>query len=81
MNDNWQNILNGYLKYPIHLQDISDFLKNLRDEGIAQGKVRSYLEYLRSTIDDETTDNRIIEILDIVEGFCQARYRVWPEPD
>jgi len=45
----------------------------LKDKGVARESVRSTLEGLRAS----TTDDRILEILDFVTGFCRPELDIW----
>lgn len=77
MNANWKIALNKQLDSSISLEDVSRLLIGIRDSGISQTEVRTYLNDLRLENQDDVTDDRILEILDIVEGFCNKRLQVW----
>ena len=47
-----------------------------RDKGLTKGDAYRALEALRGTVDVETED-RLLEVLDVVSGYCQLKYRVW----
>lgn len=76
MENNWKQELNIIIKNDIDLKKVSDFLKSLKTAGITQCEIKTYLNLLRLESTDIVED-RILEILDIVEGFCNPQYRVW----
>lgn len=59
------------------LDEISALLKIIKAHGIEKEKIREYLSELRASCVDEDYEDRILEALDIVEGFCNPRYQVW----
>ena len=78
MEANWVLHLKEMVYVNFSLQDVSDFLKKLRDQGIEKETVRLYLNDLNNIeANNEIISDRILEVLDIVEGFCNVRYRVW----
>lgn len=58
------------------LESISTILKSYKEEGADQSAVKDLLESMRIDADEEYED-RLLEILDIVTGFCDSRYTVW----
>lgn len=49
----------------------------LRDAGVAAKDVRRVLERLRERCGTEAEDDLILELSDIVTGFCSPRKRIW----
>jgi len=76
MENNWKQELNIVIKNDINLKKVSDFLKSLKTAGITQCEIKTYLNLLRLE-STEIVEDRILEILDMVEGFCNPQYRVW----
>lgn len=54
-----------------------DRLRLLQRNGVSQASVQHWLEELRAETDDELVEDRILEVLDVVTGFCSAENRVW----
>jgi hypothetical protein len=61
----------------ISLDEISNILRTLKESGVERNVVREFLNYLRKYSVDDESEDRILEILDIVEGFCNEKYIVW----
>ena len=58
------------------LENISTILKGYKIKGVDQSAVIELLESMRIDSDEEYED-RLLEILDIVSGFCDSKYTVW----
>lgn len=58
---------------------ICEILKALKQKGITQAEVQTTLEAMRHSAPDEATEDRILEVLDIVAGWCRPRLRIWDE--
>ncbi len=58
------------------LESISMMLRSYKDKGIDKLEVIALLESMRVDADEKYED-RILEILDIVTGFCDPKYIVW----
>lgn len=76
MENNWQKELASILRNEIQLTEVSEHLKSLRAAGIPQEEIREYLNTMRTT-SGEVMQDRILEVLDVVEGYCNPQYRVW----
>jgi GNAT superfamily N-acetyltransferase len=59
-------------------EDVS-VLREYRRQGITRDEVRHALEALRDQTSDEAVEDRILEILDIVSGFCSRENTVWED--
>lgn len=77
MEDTWTLNLERKIQNEISLPDISIYLKELKGANIDQGSIRNFLYGLRSGTTDEIIEDRILEVLDVLEGYCQPQYRVW----
>lgn len=62
------------------LASIAEHLAGLRDLGLTRDEVREALDFLRSRAPDEATEDRILEALDLVAGFCPPHLDVWGDP-
>jgi hypothetical protein len=61
------------------LESIVGQLRLYRDNGIGRDEVREALESLRGDVEDEETEDRILEVLDCVEGFCSPHMLIWKD--
>lgn len=64
---------------PTPLSPVVSTLRRFRDAGISRDEVRRALESLREHARDEATEDRILEVMDIVSGFCSGRNAVWDD--
>ena len=63
-----------------------DLLHAYQDAGVGAHEVRDLLDELRAQVRNETADaaqaeiidDRILDVLDIVTGWCSPSSRVWP---
>lgn len=76
MKNNWKIELEKLWVGNVNLLATSSFLKTLKEKGIRQQEVQEHLEDLRSKVPEDVED-KILEVLDIVAGYCQLQYRVW----
>lgn len=76
MENNWHNELSVMLQSEINLEKASNILKSFKESGVTQDQIRESLS-LRREKSDEIVEDRILEVLDIVEGYCNPVYRVW----
>ncbi len=77
MENNWEVDLQQKLSEPFSLQEISDLLREIKGRGIGRDEIRDYLYQLRKISTSDKNEDDILEVLDIVEGFCNEKYRVW----
>lgn len=80
METDWQKELVEKMWYEEWPAEICNVLKTAKANGVTQGSARDFLDDLRKKAieaADEAKEDRILEVLDIVEGFCNVRYRVW----
>jgi hypothetical protein len=61
----------------ISLSRIVATLREYRQQGVARHEVQSALEELREKAHGEASEDRILEVLDIVSGFCPPEMTVW----
>ncbi len=52
-------------------------LRQMKNEGFEQEVVRNALEGLRKESRTELEEDRILEVLDFVTGFCPPERRIW----
>lgn len=72
----WQSELGHLIIHNYSFSNARAWLVEAKAQGITQSEVQRYLEELRIGV-DEPMEERILEVLDIVCGWCQPRYSVW----
>jgi hypothetical protein len=72
--------LRAALMSGLSLGQIVKVLRDYRAAGISREEVQDALERLRSHAQDEAQEDRILEVMDIVSGFCSAENSVWEDP-
>ena len=77
MKTDWKLNLEKKLEDQISLPVISLYLKELKDLGIDQDSIRKFLYGMKSRTNDQVIEDRLLEVLDILEGYCQPQYKVW----
>lgn len=77
MNREMENELETAIKSDQPLGDIVALLRRYKDQGIAQTEVYVFLERMRQSARDETSDDRILEVADFVAGFCSPHMKIW----
>ncbi|WP_129020215.1 hypothetical protein [Edaphocola flava] len=77
METNWKLNLKKKINSQISLLEISGFFKELKKSNIKQNEIREFLYEIKAGAVDEIIEDRILEILDILEGYCQPQYKVW----
>jgi cobalamin biosynthesis protein CobT len=58
------------------LEEIVDLLRRERDAGLSAHSAYELLNAFRATADHDEED-RILEVMDVVMGFCSPHLRVW----
>ncbi len=61
------------------LGQIVNVLRKYREAGVAREEAMGALETLRSQAHDEIREDRILEVMDIVSGFCSVENTVWSD--
>ncbi len=61
------------------LLEIVAELRGLKDHGVSKQEMYETLEALRHQAPDETAEDRILEVMDFVSGFCRSDMRIWQE--
>ena len=61
------------------LGQIVNVLRQYREAGVAREEAMGALETLRSQAHDENREDRILEVMDIVSGFCSQENTVWAD--
>lgn len=61
------------------LSEIKENLINLQNENVPQDELYSFLEKLRSDAKTEIEEDRILEIMDLVCGWCSSDLQIYPQ--
>jgi hypothetical protein len=61
------------------LQQIVSTLREYRRQGMTRDEAQLALEALRDQARDEAVEDRILEVMDVVSGFCSRVNLVWEE--
>ena len=61
------------------LLEIKGYLINLQNENVSQDELYSFLEELRSDAKTEIEEDRILEIMDLVCGWCSLDVQIYPQ--
>ena len=63
------------------LLEIKEHLINLQNENVSQDELYSFLEKLRSDAETEIEEDYILEIMDLVCGWCSLDLQIYPQND
>ena len=61
------------------LLEIKEYLINLQNENVSQDELYSFLGKLRSDAKTEIEEDRILEIMDLVCGWCSLDLQIYPQ--
>ena len=59
--------------------EIKEHLINLQNKNVSQNELYSFLEKLRSDAETEIKEDRILEIMDLVCGWCSWDLQIYPQ--
>jgi hypothetical protein len=76
MDNDCKAVLDDLIKQRKALWEVHDILLSFKISGIQPDEISNYWGELRDNADTET-DDWILEILDVVCGWCKPEYRVW----
>jgi RNA polymerase sigma factor (sigma-70 family) len=71
--------LEGAITAGFSLPQVVSALREYQRQGITRNEVQLALESLRDQTTDEVVEDRILEIMDVVSGFCSRENTVWEE--
>ncbi|WP_165069390.1 hypothetical protein [Paludisphaera rhizosphaerae] len=60
-----------------NLREIVSALRQYQRRGVTRQEIQLALEALRDQARDEAMEDRILEVMDIVSGFCSQENTVW----
>ena len=61
------------------LLEIKEHLINLQNKNVSQDELYSFLEKLRSDAETEIEEDYILEIMDLVCGWCSLDLQIYPQ--
>ena len=61
------------------LLGIKEYIINLQNENVSQDELYLFLEELRSDAKTESEEDRILEIMDLVCGWCSSDLQIYPQ--
>lgn len=76
MDDQFESTIRDAIESDASLTEIAALLREWRDRGLSSEVAASVLEELRVKLDIDDED-RVLEVLDLVTGFCAPHLRVW----
>ena len=80
LSDYDKKLLSGIIKnQETSLLEIKGYLINLQNENVSQDELYSFLEELRSDAKTEIEEDRILEIMDLVCGWCSLDVQIYPQ--
>lgn len=75
-----KKLLSGIIKnQETSLLEIKEYLINLQNKNVSQDELYSFLEELRSDAKTESEEDRILEIMDLVCGWCSWGLQIYPQ--
>ena len=61
------------------LLEIKEYIINLQNENVSQDELYSFLGKLRSDAETEIEEDYILEIMDLVCGWCSLDLQIYPQ--
>lgn len=59
------------------LMELREYLKRYKELGVSAEEMMEYLVSLRDSCVAEVFEDKLLELMDIVSGFCSPSLRVW----
>ena len=80
LSDYDKKLLSGIIKnQETSLLEIKKYLVDLQNKNVSQDELYSFLEELRSDAETEIEEDRILEIMDLVCGWCSLDLQIYPQ--
>ena len=80
LSDYDKKLLSGIIKnQEKSLLEIKEHLINLQNKNVSQNELYSFLEKLRSDAETEIEEDYILEIMDLVCGWCSLDLQIYPQ--
>jgi hypothetical protein len=68
--------LDALVRSKTPLVQVVEELRAFKDRGVTKDEMYHTLEILRQQAPDETAEDRILEVMDFVSGFCSEDKRI-----
>lgn len=78
MNGSFQSAVLAAVSRGAPLSEVVGILREQKDLGVTRDVAYRSIEALLDQVDSKTSD-ALLEVMDVISGFCQVRYRVWPD--
>jgi len=78
MTEKWYGLIFSYLKNDIY--SLRDILVKMKEEGMSAQDAFQIFEDIRSKLrseGNEKDEDRIMDTMDIIVGYCNPRWKVW----
>ncbi len=72
----WLELREAVMEAECSLAKLLEIVRRYKARGVSQEAARQALESLRVTA-GESTDDILLEALDIVTGFCSPQQKIW----
>lgn len=59
------------------MDEIWSLLREFHSRGVSQDELLQFLENLRASAPSEQYEDRILEVMDLVSGFCREDQALW----
>ena len=69
--------IEGLVRSRLSLPEIVASLRQLKASGLERAEAMQALESLREQAPDEAAEDRILEVMDFVSGFCSPHMTIW----
>ncbi|HVC98284.1 MAG TPA: hypothetical protein VND64_31735 [Pirellulales bacterium] len=79
MNVNIKSQLADVLDVDTAFDAVWSKLRWLKEQGLSADEVRIALESLRTEVTSEGAEDRILDALDCVTGFCSPDKKIWDD--
>jgi hypothetical protein len=83
MLDKWNEIIFSLIKADVPFTEYWNILIKMKEEGISSDDAKDFFLNIRETLKregNEKGEDTILEVLDLIEGYCPPHLRVWQTP-
>ena len=80
MLDKWHELIFSLIKTNASLGEFRNVLLKMKAEGTTASAAQLFFEDIRNKMiseDNEKGEDRILEVLDIITGYCSPHLMVW----
>ena len=76
MTDQFSKSLQAALSLNAPMGELVGIVRRFKDAGLTQKSAYDALEGLRTRL-DESAEGRVLQLMDLVVGWCQPQHRLW----